>query len=252
MSWMLLIAVAVAGEGERGDVIREIATGVEVNWTDLTLNATGVGRTGGTEGRKAIEQLARREVEASMRQAAGRVRVTSTQTLNDLESVPKLSDALNARVSHWVVTEARYYASGKVELDAQLPLQGLLKPYTLHASKAAPQRENQPSYSGVLLDARGSGAEPAWAPRILGPNAEVLCDGGVWEEHAVTASPAIYVTDPAHPAARRAGDEPFIISASSASGPDLILGADDAQRFRTSMVNARVLGEGTMVVVVDP
>jgi len=249
MMWMAWLGLAFAQGG--GDVLREVAAGVEVNWTELTLNASGVGRTGGTEGRKAIEQLARREVEASMRQGSARIRVTSGHSLSDLTAVPELADALSSRVSRWVVTEARYYASGKVEIDAQLSLQDLLKPYTLKNSRPVPELDAQPDFTGLVVDARGHATQPAWAPRILGPNGNVLFAGGVWDDHAVTTSPAVYVTDPAHSGARRAGDKPFVVSAASTKGPDLVLSAADAERFGTSMSNARVLGEGTVVVVVD-
>ena len=249
IGWFV-VSIALAGDG--GDVVREVAAGVEVNWTDLTLNASGIGGTGGTEGRKAIEQLARREVEVSMRQGSSRIQVTTHQTLRDLELLPELADALGSRVSRWVVTEARYYASGKVELDGQLSLQDLLKPYTLKTSVPMPARDIQPDFTGLVVDARGRGVVPAWAPRILGQDGEVLHAGGVWDEQAVTVSPVVYVSDPAHSRARRAGDKPFIVVAESASGPDLVLSADDAGRFKEAMVGAAVLGEGTVVIVVDP
>jgi len=252
MMGLLWIGVALGFDADDGDVVREVASGVEVNWTDLTMTASGVGRTGGTEGRRAIEQLARREVEASMRQGSGRIPVTSDRSLGDLSDETEFADALNARVSRWVVTEARYYASGKVELDAQLSLQDLLKPYTLRSAVPAPEPVGQSVYTGLLIDARGRRTQPAWAPQILDRAGDVLYAGGLWDEYAVSASPAVYVSDPAHPAARRAGEQPFVVSAESTRGPDLILGDADAKRFRSTMTDAGVLGEGTGVVVVDP
>jgi hypothetical protein len=246
------MCLALGGEVNDSDVVREVAAGVTVNWTDLTLHASGVGRTGGTEGRKAIEQLARREVEASMRQGSGRIPVTVDRSLDDLRSVKELADSLQARVSRWVVTEARYFASGNVELDAELSLQDLLKPYTLKSAEPVPERLSQPDFSGLLIDARGTRARPAWAPRVLDPSGEVLFGGGVWSEHAVSAIPVVYVSDPAHAAARRVGDRPFVVVADGARGPDLVLSEADAKRFRSTMTDAEVLGMGSVVVVLRP
>jgi hypothetical protein len=251
MFWLGL-SLAIGGDLSESDVVREVAAGVTVNWTELTLHASGVGRTGGTEGRRAIEQLARREVEASMRQGAARIPVTVDDSLDDLSSVTELSEAIRARVSRWVVTEARYYASGNVELDAALSLQDLLKPYTIKSAVPMPERLSQPEVTGLLIDARGSRARPAWAPRVLAPSGEVLFAGGVWSEHAVSAIPVVYVNDPAHEAARRVGERPFVVVADGASGPDLILSDADAKRFRATMIDAEVLGMGTVVVVLGP
>ena len=251
IGWLWL-GLAVGAAAEETDVIREVATGVEVNWTDLTLTASGVGRTGGTEGRRAIEQLARREVEVSMRQGSARIPVTSSATLDDLSEDPALADALATRVSRWVVTEARYFASGRVELDAELSLQDLLKPYTLRAAKPVPDSFVDTTHTGVLVDARGWRTQLAWAPRLLDSDGNVLYGGALWEAQAVSASPAVYVADPAHPAAQRAGERPFVASIASTQGPDLVLSDADAARFRSLMAATRVLGEGTVVVVVDP
>ena len=93
-----------------------------------------------------------------MRQGAARIPVTVDDSLDDLSSVTELSEAIRARVSRWVVTEARYYASGNVELDAALSLQDLLKPYTIKSAVPMPERLSQPEVTGLLIDARGSRA----------------------------------------------------------------------------------------------
>ena len=54
----------------------------------------------------------------------------------------------------------------------------------------------------------------------------------------------------AHPAAARAGDNPLLVQATSAEGCTLSVDAA-AGRSIEEVVNAGVLGEGTLVVVVD-
>jgi hypothetical protein len=182
-----------------------------------------------------------------------RIAVTGDRTVADLQRVPEFGLAIEARVSRWRATETRYHTSGLVALSAELALADLLKPYTLATARAVVVTDSpQPDFTGVVVDARGSKASAAWAPRVLDHHGEVLYDGTLWEEAAITATPVVFVSDPAHPAATRAGEAPLFLKCGEASGSDLLLTAEDSQRFRTSLNGALLLGEGKLVIVVDP
>lgn len=251
MITLLVSVVALAGEGEPPPVVTEVGTGLELDWTKLVLRARASSGGHGMEDTRAVEDLARRELQVGMEQGAARVPLAGEVVLGTVLEEGEVGRALTSRISRWEVTEAIYYASGRVELTAELSLQELLKPWSLSRSRAAVSEEQEPRYTGVVVDARGSGAVPAWAPQILAADGDILYDGSLWEEPAVTRSPVAYVTDPAHPASARAGATPMFVRADAASGPDLVLTADDTVRFRTAMAGARVLGEGTVVVVLD-
>lgn len=247
-----MAALALAGAADVPEVRTRLGSRVEVDWTHMALESSagargfGVGATP-----RAVEQQARREVGPGILEGVGRVRLTHELTVADLQEQPEVWEAVQSRVSRWSVSEARYYASGKVELVGALSLQELLKPWTLHHAVPAPEGP-QPTYTGLLVDARGSGAEPAFSPRLLTEGGEVLWEAMVWEEHALEQVAVVYVSEPSHPVATRAGDRPMVLRCTAAQGPDLVLDADETVRFRTGLAGARVLGEGTVVVVLDP
>jgi hypothetical protein len=231
-------------------VILPAADGVDVDWTRLVLVAHAEAHRRGTEGRNAVEELARREIQAAMEQGARRLPVTSDQNLGELAVLPALAESIASRMTAWVVTEARYRSQGGVELDAELQLADLLKPYTLATALAQPDAPEQPRYTGLIVDARGTDAHPAWMPRLLGPDGEVLRELVLWEDNAVSSVPVAYVYDPAHPATLRVGEDPMFVVADSAQGADVVLASQDAVRFRTALTGASILGEGTVVIVV--
>lgn len=251
--WMGLAGAQQLDEAVIRGVVVEVGSGLEVDWTEQVLRARASTRAHGTEDTKALEELARRELQVGMEQGAGRILLAQGETLGAALEGGSLGRALKSRVARWEVVEATYYASGRVGLVAELALQDLLKPWTLAHAQPVEPAERAPNYTGLVVDARGSGATPAWSPRVLADDGEeLLYDGTLWEEVAVTHTPVLYVGDPAHPAATRAGERPMFVRAEQARGPDLILTREDTVRFRTSMARAEVLGRGTVVVVLAP
>lgn len=252
---LLFVMAALSQDGEPADVRETLAgSDVVVNWTTLSLEVSATGVGGATESIKAVEELAQRDADAGIRQGVARVRVGVDRMVAQLQEVPEFGPALEARISRWEAVETRYHSSGKVEVDAELSLIDLLKPYTLARAKQPGAGDGpQARYTGLVVDARGTDALPAWSPRLLASNGEVLWDGTVWEDVAIASAPAVFVSDPAHPASARAGEDPLFLRVDGANGPELTLTPEDSQRFRTSLGGtARILGEGTVVVVVDP
>lgn len=248
-TWLLTFA---ALGSEPVDVRVEVASDVFVNWTELTVEMASSARGGGTESTRAVEELARRGADAGIRQGVGRVPVTSERTVGDLQQVPEFQGALDARIGRWRADQTVYQRSGQVVVHAELSLVDLLKPYSLATAHEPAQSPREPDYTGVVIDARGTGLTPCWSPRVLSHREDVLYDGRLLESVAVDEAPVVYVSDPAHLGAARAGDKPIFLTAGEARGADLVLTPEDSQRFRTSLSGARLLGEGTVVVVVDP
>jgi hypothetical protein len=237
-------------------VRREVARGVWVDWTHLAIEADGEAKGHGTEDTEAVEQLARREVDIAIRQAADRVRLTQDLTVEGIEGDDRVWDAVASRLPRWEVDQGTYYTSGKVELKASLSLQELLKPWTLSVARPAPaQPESPPAWTGIVLDARGTGVEPCWAPALATAEGKEILSIRMWDEDAVNTAPLVWVSDPAHPAAARAGVHPVFVRVASASGTTLVLGGDDLSRLEAilgDVATSRFLGEGKVVVVVDP
>lgn len=246
--------VALAGAAGPDDLVEPVGHGVRVNWTTLQLEVEASARGQGTQSVQAVEVLARREVEAAVQQAVGSVRVTSDARVADLlADEGPLAAAIRSRTSRWQVAEAVYGTTGKVTLRAELSLQELLKPWTTSIARAgvapAPAPETPTEPTGLLIDARGTGARPAYAVRLLDPAGQAVYAGELWEAQAVTLAPYRYVTDPAHPEAATAGARPVLLRAVEAREADLVLSAEDAARV--AEVAERVLARGAVVVVLD-
>ncbi len=249
---LFLPARAQVLEGEPEDIRVSLADGVVVNWTRLVLEVTTSAWPRGVDATtKVTEHEARQRIAPRVSRAVGQIPATSTLTVQDLFHDATLGDPTRARAERWVVGEARYHASGRVLLVGELSLQDLFKPWTLASAPLAPTADRQPSWTGLLLDARGTDVVPAYRPRILYGH-DVLWEGILWDDVALFQDPVVYVPDPAHPASARAGHNPLVLRIARAERADLHLEPDDAIRFRTGMQQARIIGEGTVVVVIDP
>jgi hypothetical protein len=159
---------------------------------------------------------------------------------------------VEARAGRWAVGETRYYASGRIEVIAELDLLDLLKPYNVHRAHPRPQQVREPAVTGVVIDARGTGAIPTWAPIIVSPGERVLWDGALWADIAVSATPVVWLSDPAHPAIIGVGQNPMIVRAESSAEGTIVLEALEAVRFRTALEGSGVLRSGAVAIIVGP
>ena len=248
---LALPGAVAADEPVPPDVRVAVKGDAVVNWSRLVLEVTASARGFGVESSQAVvEQEARRMVGPRMLAGAKAVQVTTDDTVTDLESASRFGNALGTRVERWSVTEARYYASGKVELVGELSLQDLLKPWTMSGAQPPPVSDGEVRYSGIVVDARGSGLAPAFSPRIKSADGDVLYDGTLWLDPAVNTTPAVYVTDDRHPAMARAGADAIRFRADAAEGSDAWLTADDSARFLAELKDSPLLGEGKLVFIV--
>lgn len=177
-------------------IVEALGQGARVDWTRSVLVIEGEARPYGTQSRKAVEQLARREVDARVQDSAGRVRVTTGVTLAALLDDADLGPPVRARLARWEVSEATYYASGRVALLAEVDLASVLKPWTVR--EARPLRPGAPPKLAVVLDATRLGpaqvsATPCHAMRVLGEGGALVFDGRIEAGAAVRAPPARWI-----------------------------------------------------------
>ena len=205
--------------GEPAEVRHSLGGGAVVNWTRLTVEARHSHQGSGVADRQqATEQLARQRIGPAIRDGLPQVHATSTLTIGDLMEQGSLGTALRNRVKLWAVSEATYHASGTVALHGELDLTNYLRPWTLDSAEPDPETPTVSAYSGLVIDARGSGVQPAFAPRLISDDGDVLWDGQLWRSAVLQRSPVVWVSDAAHPAAARAGDEPLVVRARRSRG----------------------------------
>ncbi|MCB9759159.1 MAG: hypothetical protein H6739_04925 [Alphaproteobacteria bacterium] len=241
-----------------GPVIEALPNG-HVDWTEgiLVVEASGSSNTGAWQDVKAVEQAAFAQLEPRVEDAARQVRFSADTLAGDLlASSGPVARSLEDGLTGWRVTETRYYASGRVELRAELPLHAWLRPALVSQAAGQPDDDApEPQITGVVVDARGLGVRPALAPQLLGPDHSALYGvADLSEEVAVSVAPVLWITDPSDAlATARAGAEPVFLRATAVvGGSDLVLGRDDAIRLRTLRASSALLSTAPVVVVVDP
>ncbi len=244
---MVLVAMAHAQHALFEPVRTDLGGGARIDWTASRLEVEASARRTGSEGTRALEELARRQVDLRIGVAALAIPIGPGRTLGALQGNP-LWPSIRPRIGRWIETTNRYYSSGRVAVMGALSLVELLKPITM-ASATARQSEPAP-HSGAVLDARGLAVEPCFAPMIRDEQG-VIYDGRMWLDAAVQRPPATWVSDAADPVAARSGTSPLLAVATGAAGCVLTVDAAHGAPLR-KLAEAGVLHEGTLVIVVDP
>ncbi|TNE89242.1 MAG: hypothetical protein EP330_12450 [Deltaproteobacteria bacterium] len=247
---MTLIWLCAALAADIPDVRQDLGSGAWINWSDLTVEVEARAQAGGVATFKSAEAEARRVLGPRLAAAARQVSVDGKVTLGDLEEGPAMGESVATRLARWSVGEARYHASGRIELVGQLDLRELLKPWTLASAVEAPENPDEPAYTGLVIDARKIAIEPTWTVELTTDEGEILWEGSLWEDVAYERAPVVYVSDAAHEAAGRAGNNPLFLTAGDATPGRVMLGDGEVVKLRTALSRSRILGDGRIVVVV--
>ena len=251
MSWIAWICVALASPPEES-VREDLGLGVWVDWTRQVLEVHSVHHPQGSEVQRQTELAAVVDMDAALWVGAKGVRVRGESSFEEELANAGAGTQMLKRLTRRTVVEARYGRGGSVGMTAELSLAVLLGPWTLERRDS---RLNdgvlEGQFSGVVLDARGVNVDPAWAPRIVSASGGVL-HGEVWSNStSALSTPAVYVLDPSHPAAQRAGPDPLILQVQDAHGSDLVLPEIEEGCLSASESAQHGLRHGRLVIVVD-
>jgi len=112
------------------------------------------------------------------------------------------------------------------------------------------------AYTGLIVDARGLGARPALAPRILNEKGEeVYGSSYVSREWAIKWGMAGYEKDvDAATANDRVTDQPLIAKGLRAEGPnraDIVISDQDAEKLHSMKENLSFLEKCRVIIVLD-
>jgi len=246
------ISAALAGP------VVETFPGGRIDWTQqrLVVEASSEKGAGAMSDLKAVEQAARGTLAPRLEAAARQVRIDGEADVASLmDGGGTMAEMLGENLLSWRVTESRYYTSGRVELTAELRLQPWLSPAVIGVAAGSEDATLDAQQTGVVIDARGTGLKPSFAPRVLAPSGEpVYSASALSREAASRVAPAVWVTDPADAeAVARAGGAPLFIRASEVrQSCDVVLDPRDAALLRVLADETDLLARGLVVVIVDP
>ncbi len=250
---MVALAPAAATPAEPGTV----------DWPAGVLRCTGTGAPNlrAAQGNVAVarvgaERAARLDALRNCLEGLKGVRVSSGETVGGAVAGDA---AVRARVEgvvrgFRVVGKPRYFSDGGVEMDVEVPLDGVAEAL-LPPAAAAKEPLGAPApaaATGLLVDARGTGLEPALAPRLLDEKGlEVYGAGAVAPEARRRLGVAAWAADPEaarRELAARLGERPLVVRALGARGSDVLLSDADAAAVRAAR---ELLGAARVVIVTE-
>ena len=168
-------------------------------------------------------------------------------------------------VQGFTVTDTKYMSDGTVEVTVEIPLTGdfadvILDQQMGDAEPLPTPTEISPMqgqvFSGLIIDARGLGVQPAMAPKVLNDSGnEVYGTGYVNREYAVQIGVVGYTKsiDQAK-ADERTGDNPFVVKAIRVEGAnktDVVISDSDAGVIHGMAENLNFLEQAKVMIVID-
>ena len=244
----VLVGPAVSGAA---DVKRYLSDDVVMNWSEMRLERwAGGGAVGVGAKQGAVEQRLRERVGPALKQKVLTIHVGEVGYVSDLLDDTPVGKSLAQRVNQWSVEEAKYMASGRVEIMGAIQLHEFLRPWLISSSKAQPTDPAATKYTGLIIDARHLGHEPCFKPKVLDSDGVPMYDGVVWQQMVLETTPVLYVDDAADARAGRAGASPLMLKAADAGQCYVSIKSEDSEDVRVFSKSVAV-GSGTIVMIVE-
>ncbi len=272
---LLFVNAASAQVGGRvGDVIESVGNG-GVDWTTGMITATGLGAppenaVNRAQARAMAERAAFIVATRNLLEVVKGIRVDSATLV---ENFIVSSDIIKTEVSGFVqgaqILKKQVNPDGSVEVLVGVKLQGDLLNTMIPKQTgggvpvpAAPQAPAQApaqagtAYTGLIVDARGTGVRPAMVPKIRNEEGrEVYGSSFVNRQYAVEQGMVGYLKDPVSAQANpRVTDRPLVVKAIKTDGPnktDLVISNADAQTLHGMKEHLSFLEKARVMVVLD-
>jgi len=246
-------------------VVESLGTG-EVNWSASVIRAVGSGAPSPDAPSVAVarlgaERAAKLDAMRNMLETVKGVRIDSQTTVVNFTTQ---SDVINSRVDGLVkgarVVKTRYLSDGGVEVVIEVPITGGLAD-TVYGNIPAlgtvsVPKVGNPVFTGLIIDARGTGARPAMSPKIIDEDGkEVYGSAYVSRDFAIKQGIVGYARDVN--AARqneRVAANPIIVKGLKTIGAgssDIVISNADAAGLRDASKNLSFLEQTRVLIVVD-
>lgn len=257
--------------GSIKDVVEPVGTAGRVDWSTGVITAVGIGAppaqpANPAQARAMAERAAQVVAYRNLLEAVKGLRVDATTLVeNFMVTSDIIRTEVNGIIQGATVMDKKYMSDGSVEVtigmkltgalaDALLPKKPLTPPTGLTGTltPAAPGQV----YTGLIVDARGLGARPAMAPKILNEEGkEVYGSAWVNRDYAVREGMAGYLKDPTAAMTNpRVTDRPLMVKALKVSGSarvDLVIANADAAMLHSTAQNLSFLEKCRVIILVD-
>ena len=267
------VVAHAAGEGA-GHYTDMVTPNGRADWTTGIVTAKGIGippknPASALQAKEMARAAAWAVALRNLLEAVKGVYVDSTTTVNNFVTT---NDEVRTRVEGMVkgakLVKEQEMPDGSFETTVEMKLTGDLSGVVL--PKPSPRTESLPqykkpvvdghtisrSYSGLVVDARGTGAHAALAPRILNEQGDEAYSVAYVEQRGVAEQGiVIYVPDlPSAQANPRVTSTPLMVKALRASGTnhtDLVVSDADVQTIHGVPAHFKFLKQAKVLVILD-
>jgi hypothetical protein len=226
-----------------------------VNWEGQILRATGAGApdmkaSNPAQARLGAERAAKMDAFRNLLEQAKGVQISAGRTVGDVMASEEIRGRVEGVVRGFKVINKRYYSDSGVEMDVEVPLSALTSALA-PAPDPAPVVNTQGTkkYTGLVVDARGLGAKPVLAPRLLDSAGKPVYGPEALSSEArkSVAVAAWYKSLEDAQKSTLVGEKPLVVKAAQLQGSDLVLGEDALKKLAEA--NASFLAEGRVAIV---
>ena len=268
---LLLVAVPALASSESGHWVNTTPDG-KVDWTTGIATAHGIGippknPASPLQAREMTRKAAWSVALRNLLEVVKGIHVSSTTTVSNYVTT---NDEVRTKVEGFVkgarVVNEQEMPDGSYKTTVEMKLGGefsnLVIPKVAPKNVPLAQYQKGPvspprSYTGLVVDARGLGARPALAPRLLNEQGEEAYSVA-YVEQQVTAEQGIvlYAPDPQSAESNpRVTNSPLRVRALRAQGTqktDLIISDADAQTIHGVPEHFKFLKQAKVLVILDP
>lgn len=263
---VLSFGTTYAGLFDGGEqVVETMGTG-EVNWSSNIIRAVGSGAPSPDASNVAVarlgaERAAKLEAMRNLLETVKGVRIDSQTTVVNFTTQ---SDVINSRIEGFVkgarVVKTKYLSDGGVEVIIEVPIAGGFADTVYgnipNLGSVPVPKAGSPVFTGLIIDARGTGARPAMSPKIVDEDGkEVYGSAFVSKEFAIKQGIVGYAKDVnAAKQNERVSANPIVVKGLKtvgSGGSDIVISNADAAALRDASKNLSFLEQTRVLVVVD-
>lgn len=266
--WLFCSLAWAAG----GEYVEETPSGT-IYWSKGLVVAEGKGVTSLNTVNLALskamaEKAAIKDARNNLMEVIKIVRLDSAHTVGTLMvQNDKYKEEITALVQKAPPMDIKYKPDSTVEVWVGLKLYGPMADFYIHQVLANPPKSEIPKeepakkeskfiVSGVIIDARGLGVKPAFAPKLYDESGKEVWGASQMFRNAIASHGVVMYTKElalakTHP---RAGDTPYVAKAVKALGPekvDLVLSRTDIQALTSASETQSFFALGRVLILSD-
>jgi len=224
-----------------------------IDWTTRTIKCKGSASpnpnaTTVSQARIGAERAAKLDAMRNILETLKGVQISGSKTAAEALTDPGVSSQVQGMIRNFKVTDTRYFSDGGVEIDVQMPLDGLVTAMVTQGTDV--KEAANPASTGIVVDAHSLKITPALAPRIVDETGAEVYGADKTSADKTKNGLAAYSKDVATAQKDpRVGATPAVVTALSVAkgtSSDIVISNDDAKKARDAK-----LAEGNVVIVVQ-